>query len=129
MEDVVAIKVVDDERGTIGFLTWGRLWSAVDETKLLEVVRANLAIFGLHTPREVVVCSSLREVESSEYFYEGILHFAWSPPPFGRKYEDWKKQKRRDVKSGREIYCLGALKDLGNSGTSGISHGRGWKPG
>jgi hypothetical protein len=109
MDDVVAIKVRDAKRGWVGFVTWGRLWGALNEEKLLETIRPHFCGFGISEPSEINVCNSLREIESGEYFYEAIIAFSWKTPPFGDAYKAWKKKRRKALQSGGEIYFVGSL--------------------
>ena len=112
VDDVVGIKVRDAQCGWVGFITWGRLWHPVDESELLRVVGKHLHTCGIEQPEDISVCSSLRDLQSAEYFYEGIISFSWTPPPFGPKYAEWRNGKRQALQAGREIYFLGPLRDF-----------------
>lgn len=110
VDDVVGIKVRDAQRGWVGLITWGRLWDAVDDTELLQVVGKHLHTFGIEHPEELAVCPSLRDLQSVEYFYEGILSFSWKPPPVGTKQRsEWQNKMREELRTGRGIYFIGAL--------------------
>jgi hypothetical protein len=108
VDDVVAIKARDRERGWIGVMTWGRLWDPIDETELLAAVSEDLGRNG-YIVDEIELCDSLQVVRSAEYFYEGIISFSWQPPPFGLGYDAWRTAMREDLKNGRAIYILGPL--------------------
>jgi hypothetical protein len=109
MEDVVGLKVRDAKRGWVGFVTWGRLWDAVDEDAVAEAVKPHLAGFGISEPQEILVCTSLAEIQSGQYFYEALLSFSWNAPAFGPRYEEWRNEKRAAVREGRELYFIGPL--------------------
>jgi hypothetical protein len=111
MEDVVAIKIRDVRRGWVGAMTWGRLWDPIDDRELLEAIKRHLSGFGIEEPVEIQLCSSLREIESGEYFYEALLKFSWKPPAFGPRYEDWRAERKAALEQGREIYFVGSLRD------------------
>lgn len=109
MEEVVALKIRDRTRGVVGFITWGRVFDAVDEAELVRAVRSHAAKFGLKDVIEVSVCASLQEISSAPYFYEGLLRFAWEPVPFGKEYEPWRARKREAISAGHEIFAAGAV--------------------
>lgn len=110
MEDVVGIKVRDAKNGWFGFVTWGRLWDAVDGTELIRAVTPHLTGFqDITHPQEVQICNSLRDLRDAEYFYEGLISFSRERPPYGDGYEAWRKRKQRDIQDGRDIYFIGAL--------------------
>src|SRR5690349_11339819 len=102
MNDVVAIKVRDLQRGNGYFLTWGRVFSTVDPKPLLKAVRKTLKGMDFSEIVELEVCSSLSEATQELYFYESLLRFAWEKPPFGSTYAVWAKKKREEIASGKE---------------------------
>lgn len=109
MDNVVAVKVLDAERGWVGFLTRGRLWDQIEDHDVLRVVKAHLRECGIEHPSEVHLCDSLRDVGSATYFFEGLINFAREPIPFGPEYEDWKNLKKAALESGKDIYYVGPL--------------------
>jgi hypothetical protein len=111
MDDIVGVCVLSPGRGWLGFLTYGRLWDSTDEAELVAAVRANLPVFGLYSSDEVRVCTSLQELSSCPYFFEGLLGFAWKPIPFGDAYDQWREERRAELLSGKGdgLYCVGVL--------------------
>jgi hypothetical protein len=109
MEDIIGIKVLNSRQKSVGFMTYGRLWDAVDDSELKDAIRANLTRFGLEPSNEIQMCRSLKELQSCNYFYEGLIWFAWHPIPFGPQYEEWRRQKQVELLSGESIYYLGEL--------------------
>jgi len=107
MENNVAIKVVDKKRGTVAFLTWGRVFGAVEMVPLLQAVEKSFPKFGLRDAKSAKVCNSLREVAMHEYFYEKLVAMAWKSIPFGKKsYPLWAAKARRAISQGKELYYL-----------------------
>lgn len=109
MDDVVGIKVRQRGHGTVGFVTWGRIFDAVDDAELLGVIRAHLPSVGISEPDSLELCNSLGELRSAEYFYEALIEFCWNRPPFGDNYEAWRAEMQRKLHDGREIYFVGSL--------------------
>ncbi len=111
LEDVVGIKVRDKNNGWFGFMTWGRLWHKTDDAELLACVQPFLAkCEGISEPVEVVLCVTLSEVKSAQYFYEGLIDFSRSPIPSGADYKKWLKAKRTGLKKyGTDLYFLGPI--------------------
>jgi len=109
MEDVVALVATDTAKGKYGFMTWGRVFDAVDDTELMNAIRSHLHTFGLTNVEEVKLCESLIESSHCKYFYEGLFAFANRSIPFGDEYANWACDKRDAILSGREIFCAGAL--------------------
>jgi hypothetical protein len=110
LEDVVGIKVRDKNNGLFGFMTWGRLWDPVDDTELLRAVRPFIAhCQGIEEIVDVEVCYSLRDVQHTPYFYEALISFSWGQPQRHEKYKRWRKDMRKELERGRQIYFLGPL--------------------
>lgn len=109
MEDVVALIARTGELdSSYAYLTWGRLYGAVDGSRLVDVVRhAVIRRFKFPTDVQIVLCESLAEVSHYTRFYEGLLQFAMMPIPFGDGYDDWAAEKRAALKRGEDIYALG----------------------
>lgn len=89
MEDIVAIKVVEESGRDHFFLTWGRIFDPVDPESLLAVVRPKLPRWGVHKARSLEVCYSLQDAASEPYFYEALFMMAQERIPFGPKYKSW----------------------------------------
>jgi hypothetical protein len=110
MEAVVAVKVIDKKRGMAVFLTWGRVFDPTNPEPLKEAVALAAAEkFGFKDIASIDVCECLQEVSDHKYFYEGIIAFSGKPVPSGReKYRAWAARMRRGIKTGKELYLLGA---------------------
>jgi len=52
MEDIIAIKVVDRKKGTVAFLTWGRVFHPTDPVPLKHALAGVLSHFGLSSVTE-----------------------------------------------------------------------------
>lgn len=87
MEDIVGIKIKDKIRGVGALITWGRLFDAVDETELLEVVKKHVSKWGINSLESMHVCYSLQEISDQPYFYECLIKFIQEPIPYGIRYE------------------------------------------
>lgn len=111
MEDIVGIKIKDKIKGEGALITWGRLFDAVDETELLNVVKKHLPIWGINDLELIEVCYSLMEIADQPYFYECLIRFIQEPIPYGSKYESWKRKKRKALKEGEDIYFTGFMND------------------
>lgn len=108
MEDVVGIKAKDQTSRAVAFMVWGRLFDPVDERELLDVVTSRSASFAGAPMTDFRVCKSLIEVADHDYFFEGLLSFAWRPIPFGAGYETWRAEaKRKLIEDGEDLYFLG----------------------
>lgn len=109
MEDVVGIKAKDRSGNIVAFMTWGRLFDPVEDDGLLKAVENQSGSFAGGPMIDFSICRSLLDVADHQYFFEGLLHFAWRPIPFGEGYEQWRKQKRIELKeSGKDLFFLGA---------------------
>lgn len=107
MEDLVGIRVVDGVMGECGFITWGRVFGAVEEDELAQAVRSHLHTCGLHDVESVEVCYSLRDLSHHTYFYEALFKFAREKKPSAKQYAKWIARKRKAIERGREVYFLG----------------------
>jgi len=107
MDDLIAIRVTENDGGSVAFLTWGRLFDAVDDSEILAAVEKALPVFGVREYKGLVVCDNLGEVAGERYFYEGLFHFAAKFDHGYKNYESWRKKKLELVKSGKDIYFLG----------------------
>ena len=76
MDEVVAIKVIDARGRHHFFLTWGRVFDAIDPKPLLNAVRARLGQFGIERIRTIAVCNTLHMAAKQPYFYEALLEFS-----------------------------------------------------
>jgi len=107
MEDIVAIRVVDSEGEEHYFLTWGRIFDAVDPAPLLEAVTPHLSNFGIKNFSEIKLCRSLREASTQKYFYECFFSRCQQKIPFGDGYEEWRQERKAKIEGGKEICYLG----------------------
>jgi hypothetical protein len=107
MDDIVAIKVVDHAEKKHFFLTWGRVFDAIDEEPLLAAIEANLSMWGVRKARSLEVCDSLQEAASERYFFEAFFMMSQERIPFGPKYKSWQASKRKRIKKGEDIRYLG----------------------
>jgi hypothetical protein len=107
MEDIVAVKVMDYEGNAHYFITWGRVFDAVDPESLLQAITPHLPRFGIKNFTDIRLCSSLREASGQLYFYEALFNFSQKTIPFGKSYELWRKKQQERIQNGKEIYYLG----------------------
>lgn len=103
----IAIKAVDKSGRTHFFLTWGRVFDAVEDDSLLAAVRPNLSTWGVDPDSSLEVCYTLQEAAAEPYFYEGLFGMAQERIPFGPKYKAWQSRKRKQITKGKEIWYLG----------------------
>jgi hypothetical protein len=108
MDDVVGI-VAKDRRGRlVAFMTWGRLFDAVDSRLLVREVKKHSKRYEGAPMRDFRLCSALTEVSGFEYFFEGLIRFSREPIPFGKGYKAWQDKKRGALIShGADLYFLG----------------------
>lgn len=91
------------------YVTWGRLFSAVDPEPLIAAVQPHITKQELgEDVTSIRVCNTLQEASSGPYFYEALFEFAQRPIPFGKGYDAWAAKKRKQLKKGKELYYLGA---------------------
>jgi hypothetical protein len=108
VEDIVAIRVKLEAGPDRFFLTYGRIFGAVDATGTLQVVARNLHAFALGgQPVRVELCHTLQEAKDQPYFFEAIAEFAQQPIPYGAKYEVWRRRIAREMVNGKHLYYLG----------------------
>ena len=109
MEDIIALKVTDSQKGLGAFLTWGRIFDRIDSTELIKVITPHLATYGIMQPTSVLLCDTLREVACFAYFYESFFMMSQTKIPFGPTYVAWKTKMAQSIKAGDEVYFLGFL--------------------
>jgi hypothetical protein len=108
VEDIVALRVALRQGGRRYFLTWGRLFDAVDGKELEQVVAKNLHIFSLGgAPTTVQLCDSIQEASREPYFFEALWHLAQEKVPYGSGHKRWVNAKRKQLLQGKELYYLG----------------------
>jgi hypothetical protein len=107
MEEVVAIRIVDQKRKAHFVLTWGRAFDASSPAPLLNAVRRHLGQFGIHAIGSIRVCGTLQAAADQPYFYEALITFSQQRIPYGQTYAKWKTTRRKQIEAGREIYYLG----------------------
>lgn len=110
MHDIVAIKVQDKKYGEGGFITWGRLYHAINDKELLEVIKKHYSRWGSDL-ESIELCYSLQEISHLPYFYESLIRFTPEfPIPSGEEYKIWAKQKKSSLDKGHEISFCGFTK-------------------
>lgn len=108
MEDVVAVRVTLKRGGRRYFLTWGRLFDAVDGSELERIVAQHLDNFALGgTAAKVELCLTLQEAADQPYFFEALWALGQEQIPFGAGYKKWAAVKRRELRKGRGLHYLG----------------------
>ncbi len=111
MDDVVAVELrARSERHY--FLTWGRIFDPPDDEHGLLAAVTDFAPARVRDATDMSrrVCETLGEAAHAPYFFEGLLHFARQPIPYGDGYDSWRKERRKQMEEGREIYyCRGVL--------------------
>lgn len=106
MEDVVGIRVVDEVRGEVGYVCWGRLHDPVDPTRLLERIRTLLPDMGFKNVVDVAICEELGELHDFKYFYETLIEFS---SEYKKKMKDrsWmRKLESSDAALRKTLYLL-----------------------
>lgn len=108
MENVVAVRVVNDLGQARYFVTWGRILDSVDSGKLESLIlreAAKFSIGGTHVRADV--CDTLQEASGQPYFYEAILSFAGEP--WGDDFGTWREAIAEEMDQGEHIYFLGTI--------------------
>ena len=108
MDDFVAVCIKLKKGGVCYFLTYGRLFDAVDGSKLADIVLSHSASYALGgEPIKAEVCYSLSDASKSPYFYEALLNLVrFGPPNKTAKYKTWKRIMTKAIKNGEMImYC------------------------
>jgi hypothetical protein len=112
MEDIVAI-AIEHESGEVEYcLTWGRIQDPVDprplEKLILELYKARHADSD-SAAVAATICRSLQDASNAGNFYECFFGMCQERIPYGKKtYPTWRKEKRKLMKEGREIWYLTA---------------------
>ena len=107
MEEVVAIRIVDQKGKAHFVLTWGRTFDAVSPGPLLSAVRRHLPQFGIHAVRSVRLCDTFQAASDQPYFYEALITFSQQLVPYGQPYAKWRATRRKQIEAGKDIYYLG----------------------
>ncbi len=108
MDDVIAVRARTDEGQVRYWLTWGRLFDAVDPEPMIAAVRPQLQWPGRRGQIVMVeICASLQEASDQPYFYEGLFWLSQTLIPFGDGYEAWTRVMRDRLAAGRELFYLG----------------------
>jgi hypothetical protein len=107
MEDVVAIRFRDGQRGEACIFTWGRIFDPVDPSELLTALKRVLPAAGYREAAELRVCNTLAEASGFEYFYEALIHWAALVATEPIHDDAWRAAQREDDALRRSIYRLG----------------------
>ncbi len=108
MEDVVAIEARLRSGERRYFLTWGRLFDAVDPEPLIESARMHMSEAALGGEIESVrLCGSLQEARDAPYFFEALVWFGQHSIPHGEGYQAWQARMRSELAEGKQLYFLG----------------------
>ena len=114
MEDIVAIRVKLASGGDRYFLTYGRVFDAVEAGRMLDAVARNLHAFDLGgVPARVEQCHTLQEAKEQPYFFEAVISLAQNPIPFGAKYEAWRRKTAKEMERGKHLHYLGRKRRYG----------------
>ncbi|MBJ7594948.1 MAG: hypothetical protein JF886_08840 [Candidatus Dormibacteraeota bacterium] len=89
------------------FLTWGRVFDAVDPTPLIDAVKPHLVRMSRGEVRIVEVCDSLQEASAQPYFFESFFMLCQQRIPYGPGYDDWAAETRKKMTAGKDIHFLG----------------------
>ena len=109
MEDVIGLRVRSPDGEVNGFITWGRVFDAVDPAKQIKALRKMLPLYKIDPNSEIELCYSLSDLSAFPYFYEALIQFAAEFPK--TRSEKWMAMRRAKIKVGREIYFLGRMSD------------------
>jgi hypothetical protein len=107
MEEIVALRATLSSGEDRYFLTWGRLFDAVEPQGLIDAVRPHVTRMARGEVSTLEVCDSLQDASGEPYFYEGLFAFCQTPIPYGSHHEEWVSDMRERVTAGKEIYFLG----------------------
>ncbi len=111
MDDIVAVGVELDNGARRYFLTWGRLFDAVDGTTLEHVVLQHAHRFTLGgVPVRAWICDSLQEAAGERHFFESLFDMTQKPIPFGDDYESWRQATASSLAEGHGLWYLGVPK-------------------
>lgn len=111
MDDVIAVRVRLDTGALRYFVTWGRIFDAVDPSRTEALVldfAGRCSLGGKALSAET--CWSLRDARDETYFYEALV--SYSGQLAGRPTDDaghdrWVADRAAAMAQGREIYYLG----------------------
>jgi hypothetical protein len=108
MEDIVAVEVRLKTGESRYFMTWGRIQDTIDPKPLAELILRHASTFAIaDEPESARVLGSLHyAVQDSPLFFEALFSLASEGIPFGRRYEQWRKKKAREMEAGKEIWHL-----------------------
>lgn len=107
MEYVSAVKFADQERGDFAFLTWGRVFDAVDPSELLAALKRLLPSMGFRRVHKISICYDLGDVRDYRYFYEGLLSFAARMATEPYQTKAWAKAQRSDDALRKGAFLIG----------------------
>jgi hypothetical protein len=99
--------VTDRERGEHAFLTWGRVYDAVDPTKLEAALKRLLPTMGFRNVELVSVCNDLGAVRNYRYFHEGLLNFAARMAREPYETQAWAKEQQSDEALRKNLFLIG----------------------
>ena len=115
MEDIVAIRVRLATGSDRFFLTYGRLFDAVDPSRTLEVVVRHLHAYDLGgRPVRVEMCHTLQDAKSQPYFFEALFQLSQQSIPLGAQYEAWRRKVSAEMERGKHLHYLGRRRRYGS---------------
>jgi hypothetical protein len=119
VEDVVAVEVRLTSGESRYFITWGRVFGAVEPEPLTSHVLAASRTCALGgDPVSAHLCYSLQEAQAQTYFYEALVTFAAELAKRGstrQERDDWAAARAEEMAQGMSIYYLGLPRTAADS--------------
>jgi len=112
MESLVAVAVKLENGQKRFFLTWGRIFDAVDGSELEKIVLKYSSGYALDgNPIVAEVAYSLQDAAYEPYFYEAFYFLCSTRvPTVGSTYKKWVTKMRRDMRQGKHLFYCGSPK-------------------
>lgn len=114
MDAIVAVRAKSRSHGDIFFLTWGRVFDAVDtagiENLIADYAERSTDLRG--DIEHIEVCRCLGDAASAPFFFESFFEMSQTRrPERGWRLTLWRRRVARRMASGREIWFLGLRGD------------------
>jgi len=112
VDDIVGIKVKDEERGERALVCWGRVFDPVDRNELFVHVRRALPAYGFHNVVEMELCYDVGELQGFRYLFEALFSFSVTAAQFGGDLQALREKLRTDEDFFRSsLFLLGERRD------------------
>lgn len=107
LNDIIAIKLFDENKGAGACITWGRIYK---EKELLDIIKNQCLNLGFENLKLIEFCYSLQDIAQYPYFYEQWIYFAQQDIPYKNCYKKWVLIKRQALLDGHDIKFTGFYK-------------------